>query len=122
RARIEIRPEVAPGIRLRHGEEPVVEPALGVEGVRGADPVDGSFDLAAGGRSTRFAVEVGGATKFSDPAGGVLDHFLALDDIGVLQAHFTSGAEAEVFGRRIFQKIVLLDVEFATEGNRAGAR
>ena len=36
------------------GEQAVVEAHLGIDGVRGADPMDGAFDLAAGGRAAGF--------------------------------------------------------------------
>src|SRR5207249_1551219 len=45
RVRVEVLSEVSVGIRLGHGEEAVVKPALGVNRVRGADPVDRALDL-----------------------------------------------------------------------------
>ena len=109
--------EITVRIRLGHGEEAVVETHLGVERVRGADPVNGALDLAPGGRAAGLAVQVGGATEFGDVAVGVLHHFLALDDVGVFEAHFAAGFEAEEFGRRHFHEVVLLDEQFAREGN-----
>src|ERR1019366_8828608 len=53
--------------------------------------------------------------------GGVLDDFLALDDVGVFQAHFAAGFEPEEFRRRHFGKIIALDEEFAAERNFAPA-
>ena len=63
--------------------------------MRGAHPVDRAFDLAVRGRAAGFAVEVGGAAEFDDVAGGILDDFVALDDVGVFQAHFAAGFQPE---------------------------
>ncbi len=51
----------------------------------------------------------------------VLDHAGALDEIGVAQAHFAAGREAEEFLGRIFAEILLLDVEHLGEGHFARA-
>ena len=50
---------------------------------------------------------------------GILDHFGALDDIGVAQAHFVSGRQTKESLGRLFAKIVLLDVKLARKGHLA---
>ena len=73
------------------GEEAVVEPAFGVDRVRGGNPVDCAFDFAAGSRAAGFAVEVGGAAEFGDLAGSIFDDFVAFDDVGVFETDFAAG-------------------------------
>src|SRR5580658_4685671 len=88
----------------------------------GADPMNGAFDLARRSRAARLAVKVGRAAQFRELTVGVLDYFLALDDVGVFQSHFAAGFEAEKLGRRRFGKIVALDEQFAAERNFPFAR
>ncbi len=116
--------EVTSGVRLGHGEEAVVEAHLGVHGVRGADPMNGAFDLAPGVRPTGTTVQIGGAAEFNHGAGPVFDDFIALDDAGVFEAHLAAGTEAEIFRRRDFAEVVLFNEQLAGEGHlaRAGGR
>ena len=60
-ARIEMLLEIAGGVGFGHGEQPVVEAHLGFNRLRGADPVNGSFDFTPGIGAPALAVEVGGA-------------------------------------------------------------
>ncbi len=60
--------EIPGGVRLGDGEEAVVKADFRVDGVRGADPVNGSFDFAPGGRAAGFALQIGGAAQFDDVA------------------------------------------------------
>jgi hypothetical protein len=56
--------------------------------------MDRSLDLATGIRAAGLALKVRRATKLNQVACGVFHHFLALDDVSVLQAHFPTGLEA----------------------------
>ena len=60
-----------------------------------------------------------GAAEFHDFAVGVLDHLLAFDDIGVFEADFAAGAQAEVFLRGVFHEVGPVDQQFAREGDAA---
>ena len=51
----------------------------------------------------------------------VLDDFLALDDVGVLEAYLPARLEAEVLLGRLFHEVLLLDVERARERHEAMA-
>ena len=93
------------------GEQVVVEPHFGIDGVCGRDPVDGGFHPAAIGRVAAARGRVIGAVHFHHFAVLVLHHAGAGDEIGVAQAHFAAGREAEILLGRIFAEIVLLDVE-----------
>ncbi len=62
--------------------------------------MDRAFDFARGGRATHLAVEIGSATEFGDIAARIFHNFLALDDEGIFQTHFTAGFQAEKFRRR----------------------
>lgn len=59
--------------------------------------------------------------EFDDMARLVLDDFLALDDIGVLEAYLPARLEAEVLLGRLFHEVLLLDVERARERHEAMA-
>ena len=58
----------AVAVWLGFGKEAVLEAALGVNRVRGADPVNRPFDFAARRRAAGFAIEVGGAAEFDNVA------------------------------------------------------
>ena len=83
--------------------------------------MDGGLHFAAVGRVAAAGGGVVGAVHFGDFALLVLDHAGALDEVGVAQAHFAAGREAEEFLRRIFAEIVLLDVEHLGERHFARA-
>src|ERR1700677_1038951 len=83
--------------------------------------MDGSLDFAGGGRAAGFAFQIGGAAQFDHMAGGILDDFVALDDVGVFEADFAAGTQAEIFGGRSLHEIILVDVKGAGQGNFAGA-
>ena len=67
---------------------------LGIHGVGGAHPVDGTLDLAAIGRVAVAGLEVGGAVDDSDAAVGVLLDALALDDTAAHQTDFAADGQA----------------------------
>ena len=129
--RVDVLFEVAVGVGFGGGEETVVETAFGVDGVLGGNPVDCAFDLPRRSCAAGFAVEIGGAAEFDDCGGprlvrlgftgGVFDYFVAFDDVGVFQADFAAGFQAEEFRGRDFGEVVLLDPEFAAERELAGA-
>ena len=110
------------GIRLGYGEQPIVQADFSLDGVHGADPVDGTLDLFPGIRPTRARIEVGRAAEFRHLARGVLDHFVALDDARVLEADFAARAQAEVLRRWNLPEVIALDVDFAGEQHLADTR
>ena len=81
--------------------------------------MDGAFHLAVlsgsghGGR-------VVGAFELDYLAGPVLYDFVALDDAGVFQAHFSVRLEPEVFVGRFFHEVSPVDQEFTRERNLTG--
>ena len=98
--------EIAVGVRLGNGEEPIVEAHLGIDRVRGADPVNRAFHFAIRGGAAGFAVEISRATQFDHVARSILHDFVALDDVGVFEPHFAAGFQPEIFRRRRFHEIV----------------
>src|SRR2546421_11006620 len=92
--------EIAAGIRFGNGEEAIIEPDLSFDGVGRADPMNCSFDLSIRCWAAGFAVEVGGAAKLSDVSARIFHDFLAFDDIGVLETHFTARPQKVVFWQR----------------------
>ena len=119
--RVEMLFEIPGGVRFGDGEKAVVEADLRVQGVGGADPVDGALDFAGGVGAAGAAVEVGGAMEFGNLAIGVFHHFIAPDDEGVFEADFAAGFEPEEFRGRRFHEILALDEQFAAEGDFAPA-
>src|SRR5690606_29252 len=73
-------------VRVRGGEQAVVEAELGRHRMRGAEPVDGALDLAVGAFHARPRFRIQPATQLEHVAGGVLDHLVAADDAGAAQA------------------------------------
>src|SRR5579871_6181646 len=63
---IQVRLEIASGVRLGHGEQAIVKANFRINRMRGTHPMDGAFDLAIGGWPTGPAVQVRGAAQFSD--------------------------------------------------------
>jgi len=108
------------GVGFR-GEHLFVQAHFRGHGVTGADPVDSALDLAAVGAGAAAGGGVVGAVQLDDVAVLVLDDFLAGDVVGVAQAHFHAGSEAEVLLGRIFAEVVTVDPQFAAEGHLAAA-
>ena len=102
-------------------EQVVVEPDFGFESVRGRNPVQGCFDFSAVGGVTAACGRVVSAVQFDDFAGGVFDDICAGNKIGISQTNFAPGGKAEEFFRRVFHKIVPLDIQNLREGDFAGA-
>ena len=117
--RVDVLLEFAIGVRLGDGEEAVVKTDLGLDAVRGTDPVNSALHLSVDVEATGARGEVGGAAELGDLASGVFHDFVALDDAGIFEANFPAGFEAEVFRRRDLGKIVVLDVNLAGEGDLA---
>ena len=84
--------------------------------------MNGALDLARRGGAAGLAVEVRDAAQLRDVASGILHHFLALDDVGVLQAHLAVGLQAKVFRRRNFREVLGVDEDFARERDLPFAR
>ena len=59
--------------------------------------------------------------ELADGAVVVLDDLVALDDVGVLEAHFSARLQAEELLRRLFHEVFLLDVDDARERHVAVA-
>ena len=101
-------------IRIFLAEQRIVQAHLGVDGVRGRNPVDRGLHLAAIRWSIATArgriigaVHLDGLTFF------ILHHFCALHEVGVAQTHFPARRETEILLRRMLPKIILLDVQHA---------
>src|SRR5687767_12632799 len=86
--------------------------------------MDRPLDLPAGGGAARFALEISRATQLANISLGILHHFLALDNVSVLQPHLSARLESKIFRWRCLHEIRALDEEFAAERNsaRAGIR
>ena len=108
------------GVHVRLSEELVVQAYLGIHGVGGAHPVDGTLDLAAIGRVAVAGLEVGGAVDDSDAAVGVLLDALALDDIAAHQTDFAADGQALELRRRHLGEVLVLDPQLPGEGDLAG--
>jgi hypothetical protein len=81
-----------------------------------ADPVDRSFDFAFGGGAAAAArVGVVATFQFDDIAGGVLDHFIAADDVGVSQSDFPPWLQSEEFRRSVLHEVFALDEQRSGE-------
>ena len=102
------------------GEEFVDHAEFGGDGVGGAQPVDGDFDLAAVGGFSAQAFGVVGASHLEDVAVLVLVDADAFEEIGVAQAHFAARGEAEEFFGGVFHEIGAVDPELAGEGEFSG--
>ena len=114
--------EVAGAFGVGVLEQAVVEADLGVEGVLGGDPVQGALDLAAVGGVAALGGGIVGAAELGDVAVGVLDDVGAGDEVGVAEADFLAGGEAEELLGWVFAEVVSLDVEGFGEGDLAFAR
>src|SRR5262245_55191591 len=60
------------------------------------------------------------AAQLGDVAGLVLYDLLASDEVRVSKANLAPGRKSEELLRRIFTKIILLDIEHATEWHLTG--
>src|SRR5690606_37580248 len=103
-------------------EQAVVEAHLGGDGVARADPVDGALDLAVGAGQAVAGLRIERGAQLADPAGGVLDDFLAADDADPAQAHLAARDQAlEALGRYLGE-VLALDPDLARERHLAGAK
>ena len=57
--------------------------------------MNSALDFPAGVRSATATFQINGAAEFGHTAIGILDHFIALDEVGILQAHFAAELEPE---------------------------
>ncbi len=103
------------------GEEMVVEPHFGVQGVGSRYPVNGSPYLAAIGRLATAGLRIVRAMDFGDLAIVIFDDIDALDEEAPSQADFPPWSEAEILLGWILVEITALDIEFAREGDLASA-
>ena len=86
----------------------------------GGHPVNGALHLLAAGVGTALGLGVVGAAQLQHRAGGgILDHLLALDDVGVAQPHLAARCQPVVTLRGLFEKVVLLDIDLPGEGEGA---
>src|SRR5579871_608543 len=63
-----------------------------------------------------------GTLQFGDISSGIFDDFIALDDIGALQAHFLSRRQAKEFLWRILHEVLPFDIDLPAEGHFAHSR
>ena len=109
-------------VRLRIGEEIIIEPHLRVGAVVGVHPVDGgALDLAAVGGIAAAALGIVLAENLGDLAGLVLHAAGAGDQIRALEADLKAGMQPLVLGGGDLHKVVFLDPEIPGEGDLAAA-
>ena len=88
-----------------------------------AYPVQGlALDLAVGSGHAATALGVVGGVYACDVALGILLYalggvFVALDDVGVLQAHLLAGTKAHELLATVLHEVLALDVEFTREAD-----
>ena len=100
--------------RLRHLEQPVVEPHFAAAGVLRRDPVDVALHLALfRARRARLRFGIVGAVHGRDFACRVLLHAYALDHERVAQPHLVAGKEPEVALGRIVREVLALDPQLS---------
>src|SRR5438128_8913193 len=101
----------------------IVKSHLGADRVASRNPVDRSFDLAAVRSITAAGRWVVGAVQLDDRSAlRVLHYTYTLDEIRIAQANFPGRRQAEEVLRRVFAKVILLDVEDARERHCPRAR
>ena len=83
RARIQTRFEVDGGFGFWFRKQPIVQAHLRRDGMLGAYPVDGAFDLSIGVCAAAFAFQISRTAKFQDFTSGILDDLVAPDDVRV---------------------------------------
>ena len=102
-------------IGILHGEEPVVEAHLGVDGGGGIDPMDGGLAddslrrVLAGGVREKVCADQG------DLTGTVFLEARALDDGAAAEADVFVRGEAEILFLRDFLEVLALDVDLRGE-------
>src|SRR3954452_15832073 len=80
--------------------------------------MDGRLHLATVRRSVAAVrCRIVRAMHFDNLALFVFHYAVRSDEVAVAQAHFASRREAEIFWRRHFAEIVLLDIQLAREWN-----
>ena len=113
RIRIQVLVHVIIRTRIRHGEQAIVKTHFGWQRVFRRHPVDRPLDLAITGCATAFCLRIQRATKFDHASILGLDDVFTLDDVGKSQPDFTARFQAEKFSRRLFHKVILLDIQLA---------
>ncbi len=89
--------------------------------MRGRDPVQGAFHLAAVRRVTAAGIRVIRAAQFDNLSGIVLDHLRTSDEVGVTKADLFVGRQAKELLRRFFHEIIPFDVDLTGKGYGSGA-
>ena len=108
--------EVGVFLRVRDGEQPVVEPNLARDGFGIGDPVDRPGHLAAVGRRAAAAVGVVGAAELPDPPTLGSSHDLAAgDQVAVLEADLAAGSQPAESLRGILLEVIPFDEDLARE-------
>src|SRR5258708_15480038 len=92
--------------------------------MRCGNPMDGPLDFAARGRAATFGIGINAALQFDDFPRRAFDDLVTFQDVGVTQADFAAGREAEKFLRRGLPEIVPFDVNESRERDlgRCGRR
>ena len=73
-------------------QEGIIQAGLKGDAVPGGHPVQGlALDLAIGTGTAGEGIQVHGAVHFGDVAFGILDAFVAADDVGTLEPDFIAG-------------------------------
>src|SRR4030042_5510076 len=99
----------------------IVEAHFGFHSVTGGYPVDGSLHLAVAGVGTAPGARIVSAVQLNDLSVIVFNDIRAFDNIGVPQPYFLVGRKAKELLMRHFLEVVLLNIEFAAEGDLAGS-
>ena len=122
RARVDVGEKVLAVLGKLAAEEPVIEPHLAVDRVRGGDPVKRRLRPSPVGRIAAPGRGIVGAANFGDLARIVLHDAGAGDEVGRAKPHFASRREPKELLRRFFHEVVPLDPELARERHLAPSR
>src|SRR6516165_8177287 len=60
-------------------------------------PMDCTFDFSIGVCTATLAFHIRGTSQLNDFAACILDHVVALDDVGVFEPHFSARPQPEIF-------------------------
>ncbi len=74
--------------------------------------MDDALDLPALGLNPFSSLGIIAASEFGNLAGRITNHFITTDHVSVAQPHFFSRCQPEELAGRIFQKVILFDVDF----------
>ena len=93
-------------------EQSIVESDFGTVARRGADPVNGPFDLALGSRSrAALGLWVVSTKQLDNIASRILDDLFTLDDVGVAQTDFSTWLEPKELRGWSFHKVLSFNKE-----------